>query len=203
MNNNTETDFNLTENYAWVDELLEARYAYEAEFDDSDAEDFGEDIHCCYRCNTAFLTTNDLSYHLEICTTMSIESAKELANSRPMSLREAGRGIEGYFDEFEDFEDEDFEDFEEEDDKLFNLKRRPKDNHNQVIPMEIVDDNYLAEVARQLFPSEDEDDDEDEDDEEEHKLSVMSEVQVFPMEEDIFEQDFTIFDIIAMELDLE
>jgi len=193
-NNNTETDFNLTENYAWVDELLEARYAYEAEFDDSDAEDsddLQEDIHCCYRCNTAFLTTNDLSYHLEICTTMSIESAKELANSRPMSLR----GVE-------DEEDEDEEDEEEEDDKLFDLKRRPKDN--QVIPMEIVEDNYLAEVARQLFPSDDEDDeDEDEDEEDEDMLSVMSDVQVFPIEEDIFEQDFTISDIIAMELDLE
>ena len=195
MNTNTETDFNLTENYAWVDELLEARYAYEAEFDDSDAEDsddLQEDIHCCYRCNTAFLTTNDLSYHLEICTTMSIESAKELANSRPMSLREAvRRGVEDEEDE------EDEEDDEEEDDKLFDLKRRPKDNHNQVIPMEIVEDNYLAEVARQLFPSD------DEDDEDEDMLSVMSDVQVFPIEEDIFEQDFTISDIIAMELDLE
>ena len=63
--------------------------------------------------------------------------------------------------------------------------------------MEIVEDNYLAEVARQLFPSD------DEEDEEEDMLSVMSDVQVFPIEEDIFEQDFTISDIIAMELDLE
>ena len=190
----SETDFNLTENYAWVDELLEARYAYE---EDSDSEELIADIYCCHRCDSEFLSRNAVTEHQEICFTMPLEYAKRMAR-RPQHIERDRRFEISDLDTYEYQETEDF------DDELFERKRRPKydiSEYEEVIPMEIVKEHYLADVSRQLFPNDDEDEDEDD------LLSVMSDIEVFPVDEDEFEQEIPLLKMPnsedAMEIDFD